>query len=202
MSDILCITNRFLCNEDFLVRIEKIASCNPKGIILREKDLSENEYKFLAKQVMDICHKYDTLCILHSFTNVAIELGSNAIHLPLNILRKMTLEEKKHFSIIGASCHSISELNEAAKLGCSYVTIGHIFDTDCKKGLPGQGTAFLKELCDSARPNANLLVYAIGGITPANCHEVLNCGAKGICIMSSIMSCKDVAKYISEFNAV
>ena len=45
MSDILCVTNRALCKEDFLQRVEKIAANHPKGIILREKDLSEEEYK-------------------------------------------------------------------------------------------------------------------------------------------------------------
>ena len=36
MSDILCVTNRSLCHEDFLQRIRKIAACQPKGIILRD----------------------------------------------------------------------------------------------------------------------------------------------------------------------
>ena len=43
MSDILCITNRLLCKEDFLTRIEKIAGAHPAGIVLREKDLKEDE---------------------------------------------------------------------------------------------------------------------------------------------------------------
>ena len=43
MSDILCITNRSLCGEDFLVRLERIASGRCAGIILREKDLDAIE---------------------------------------------------------------------------------------------------------------------------------------------------------------
>ncbi len=39
----------------FLQRIRKIAACQPKGIILREKDLSEAAYKALAENVMQIC---------------------------------------------------------------------------------------------------------------------------------------------------
>ena len=42
MSDILCVTNRSLCKEDFLARVEKIAANHPKGIILREKDSSRD----------------------------------------------------------------------------------------------------------------------------------------------------------------
>jgi thiamine-phosphate pyrophosphorylase len=42
MSDIVCITNRKLCKEEFLERIEEIAKAKPFGIILREKDLSDD----------------------------------------------------------------------------------------------------------------------------------------------------------------
>ena len=39
MSEVLCVTNRQLCREDFLTRLERIAAAKPAGIILREKDL-------------------------------------------------------------------------------------------------------------------------------------------------------------------
>ena len=82
MSDILCVTNRILCKEDFLQRVEEIAANKPKGIILREKDLSEKEYKELAENVLMICKKHDVPCMLHSFVDVALELGAENIHLP------------------------------------------------------------------------------------------------------------------------
>ena len=112
-SDILCITNRKLCKEDFLTRIETIAAAHPKAIVLREKDLSEEEYKTLAEKVMYICKNYKVPCILHSFTKVAIALHAKAIHMPLPLLRNMTSREKSFFKIIGASCHSLDEAKEA-----------------------------------------------------------------------------------------
>ena len=57
MSDILCVTKRSLCKEDFLVRIEKIAKTEAAGIILREKDLSKEEYQALAEKVLAICQR-------------------------------------------------------------------------------------------------------------------------------------------------
>ena len=87
MSDILCVTNRKLCREDFLTRIERIAACHPVGIILREKDLLPEEYKELASAVMGICEQHGVKCILHSFTDVATSLHADAIHLPLHLLR-------------------------------------------------------------------------------------------------------------------
>ena len=102
MSDILCVTNRKLCRDDFLSRIEEIVECSPSAIILREKDLSEFEYEELAVQVMNICRKYNIRCILHSFVKTAIKLGADKIHLPLSILRNMTDDEKRYFIIISA----------------------------------------------------------------------------------------------------
>ena len=189
MCDILCVTNRKGCREDFLTRIERIAACHPAGIILREKDLSPEEYEPLAEQVMGVCARYDVKCILHSFVDTAISLHADAIHLPLHILRKMTSEQKKHFSTIGASCQSVEDALEAQALGCTYITAGHVFETGCKKGLPGRGLEFLRNVCAAV----DIPVYGIGGIGPDNIALVRDAGASGACLMSSLMVSEDVA---------
>lgn len=196
MSDILCVTGRNLCKEDFLTRIDKLAKENPAGIILREKDLSEKDYKSLAKAVMDICNKYDVPCILHSFVKAAGELGSKAIHLPLSVLRTLSDEDKVAFTTLGASCHSVEDAIQAEKFGCAYIIAGHVFDTDCKKGLPGRGINFLQMICESV----SVPVYAIGGINAKNIANVIKAGAKGACIMSGAMLCKDPKRYLETFK--
>ncbi len=196
MSDIICVTNRALCEEDFLTRLTRIAAAGPAAIILREKDLPEDQYRKLASQVLAICKNHGTPCILHSFTDAAIELGADAIHLPLHLLREMTDEQKSHFRIIGASCHSTADAIKAQQLGCTYITAGHIFATDCKRGLPGRGLEFLKETCESV----SIPVYAIGGISRHNIAAVRSAGAKGACIMSGLMRCEDVNSYIKELS--
>lgn len=196
MSDILCVTNRRLCKEDFLTRIEKIAAAHPAGIILREKDLPPDDYKRLAKETLAVCEKYNVLCILHSFTEAAEKLHAEAIHLPLPILQDMAAEKKTHFHIIGASCHSLEDVKKAQKLGCTYVTAGHIFSTNCKKGLPGRGLAFLKNICK----NSSVPVYAIGGICSKNIPAVRAAGAAGVCVMSGLMECPDAAAYIKNLE--
>ena len=196
MSDILCITNRKLCKENFLNRIEQIAVQHPGAIILREKDLSEEEYGNLAKEVVQICKVYKVPCILHSFTKMAVKLHVPAIHMPLPLLREMTQKEKEHFEIIGASCHSVEDAIEAQKSGCTYITAGHIFLTDCKKGLPGRGLSFLKDVCDAVQ----IPVYAIGGINASNIDAIRQAGAAGACVMSGLMACMDVKKTMQELN--
>ena len=188
MSDILCVTNRKLCRENFLARVEQIAACHPAGIILREKDMSPEEYKTLATAVMEICGQYDVKCILHSFSDVAISLHADSVHLPLHLLRELSQEQKARFGALGASCHSVEDALEAQVLGCTYITAGHVFETDCKKGLPGRGLEFLRNVCAAV----DIPVYGIGGIGIDNIAMVRNAGASGACLMSSLMATENV----------
>ena len=192
MSDILCVTNRKLCRENFLARVEQIAACHPAGIILREKDMSPEEYVTLAAAVMEICGRYDVKCILHSFSAAAISLHADAIHLPLHLLKELSQEQKAHFSVLGASCHSVEDALEAQAFGCTYITAGHVFETDCKKGLPGRGLEFLRNVCAAV----DIPVYGIGGIDSENIALVRNVGASGACLMSSLMTTEDITGLI------
>ena len=195
-SDILCVTNRKLCREDFLARIERIAVCHPAGIILREKDMKPEDYKELAAAVMEICEHYGVKCILHSFPDVAISLHADAIHLPLHLLRELSQEQKTHFEVLGASCHSVEDALEAQALGCTYITAGHVFETDCKKGLPGRGLDFLRNVCAAV----DIPVYGIGGIDADNIALVRDTGASGACLMSSLMMSEDVTGLMKDME--
>ena len=193
MSDILCVTNRSLCSSDFLQHLEKIAAAKPAGIVLREKDLSEEEYTVLAAQVMNICRRAGVPCILHSFPAAARKLHAEAIHLPLDLFLAMDEGEKGSFRVIGVSCHSAEEAETAEKHGATYISAGHIFDTDCKRGVPGRGLAFLETTCKAV----SVPVYAIGGISPENIDAVRAAGAAGACIMSGLMRCKAPENYLN-----
>ena len=191
MCKIICVTNRKLCREDFFLRIEKIASAKPHRIILREKDLSESDYEVLAKQVLRICDRYGTECVLHSFHETAIKLGCKKIHLPLHLLRELPDEKKRQFDVIGSSVHSVEDAVEAERLGCTYITAGHIFATDCKKGLEPRGLDFLKNVVQAVK----IPVFGIGGICAENIKSVAEI-CLGACIMSGLMVCDDPIKYM------
>lgn len=181
----ICVTNRTLCRDDFLTRIDHIAKKGvADAILLREKDLTEREYLELAEKVLSICKSHNRRCILHTYYKAAKELGCKEIHLPLPLLQKMREEgEKEWFTTVGTSVHSLKQANLAMHLQADYMTAGHIFETDCKKGLPGRGLSFLsKVVCKSEVP-----VYGIGGISADNAVQIMETGAAGVCIMSGFM---------------
>lgn len=180
----ICVTNRKLVeSERFLPQIEKLLTTDTKAIVLREKDLEEKAYERLAKNVLDVAAEREERIILHNFWQTALNLGVKKIHLPLHILEQVPEIERKQFSVIGTSVHSVEQLIQAQRLGVSYVFAGHIFATDCKKGLEPRGLSFLQEICETSQ----VPVYAIGGIKKENAKSCMENGAKGICLMSGCM---------------
>ncbi len=198
MSEILCVTNRALCHGAFLDRVEALAAARPAGILLREKELPEREYRQLARQVLKLCQRAGVPCILHSFVDAAAVLNAPALHVPLPVLRRMSDEEKRRFQTLGASCHSLEEALEAQTLGCTYLIAGHIFNTGCKPGRPGRGLGFLKQVC----AGVSLPVYAIGGIEAAAVPAVERAGAAGACVMSGAMQCENPEEYLMSLKGM
>lgn len=194
--NIRCITNRHLAAQDYFAQIEQIALAGPEAIIVREKDLPQDEYKQLAAGVMEICSHHHVLCILHTYTETAIQLGAKALHLPLPLLLSMKQQQKSRFAILGASIHSVEQAQLAQNAGASYLTAGHVFETACKPGVEPRGLDFLREVCQASA----LPVYAIGGIHPKNAAACIQAGAYGICIMSDCMRHTDTQNRLKQYQ--
>ena len=194
------ITNRKLCeNENLERQIEKIFSAYEKKIILknfelvtltlREKDLDKNEYLNLVEKIYPICKKYRIDLILHQNYDLNLDkkYKIGGFHLSYEIFKSLNknIREKliKKYKRIGVSIHSLVEAKETEILGASYIVAGHIFETDCKKGLEPRGLNFIKELSSVL----TIPIFAIGGINEENSNLVLNSGAFGVCMMSSLM---------------
>lgn len=181
----ICITNRFLVENNFINQIQKITSLDVDFLILREKDLSIIEYEQLAKQVIAVCKDTHTRCILHTFVEVAKELNYPYIHLPMKEFECLSSLDKSFFHILGVSTHSVEEAIRAEKLGATYITASHIFETNCKKGIPPQGLSYLKDVVEAV----SIDVYALGGIHLDNMHLCIEQGVDGICMMSEYATC-------------
>ena len=194
------ISNRKLCeNENLEKQIEKIFSAYEKKIILknfeivvltlREKDLDKNEYLNLVEKIYPICKKYGIDLILHQNYDLNLDkkYKIGGFHLSYEIFKSLNknIREKliKKYKRIGVSIHSLDEAKEVENLGATYVVAGHIFETDCKKDLEPRGLNFIKELSSIL----TIPIFAIGGINEENSNLVLNSGAFGVCMMSSLM---------------
>lgn len=179
---VIAVTNRRLCSNDFLEQIKKIGDLGVKAVILREKDLTPKDYERMAEKVLRICEVTDTTCILHSFPQAARNLGCENLHLPMPVLDQPDWESHE-WRMLGTSVHSLSQAIQAEALGVTYMSAGHVFATDCKRGLAPRGIDFLQNICQTVQ----VPVYGIGGIHPDNMEQVLAAGAAGVCMMSELM---------------
>ncbi|MDO4491715.1 MAG: thiamine phosphate synthase [Lachnospiraceae bacterium] len=197
----ICITNRVLLtgkhafDQDVLHQIlDRIALIGERGLadalILREKDLSSEDYLTLAESAQKVCQKVHLPLILHHFPE-AEEVFPDPLPLHLSMPDFLSLCEGPpllhrlgKLPVIGVSTHTVSEALEAERLGAAYITASHIFPTDCKKDLAPRGLDYLREVCHSVQ----IPVFALGGIHPHNVQLCLENGAAGVCMMSEYFS--------------
>lgn len=192
MFELVCVTHRGLCTDDLPRRVGQLCRGGISRVILREKDLSEEDYEALARQVLAAG---GDKVVLHHFPNVCARLGVPRLHLSLGELEACP-QLRDRVELLGVSIHAPEETVRAQALGADYVTAGHVFDTDCKKGLPGRGLDFLRAVCGSV----DIPVYAIGGIGPDNLADVARTGAAGACLMSGLMTCPHPAETVQELR--
>ena len=181
---VIAVTNRKLCTNNLVLRVREILSAEPFEVILREKDLSDNKYCQLAKEIVADNNGYKKVLALNR-PEIALELGIENVHLTM---QQLTEQGRPSFiKRAGVSVHSAEEAETAQKLGADYLIAGHIYATDCKKGVPPRGIEFFRGVCESV----DIPVFAIGGISENNFNEPLENGGMGVCLMSEFMKCEN-----------
>ena len=178
----IAVTNRNLCKRPFFDVIEELTKKDVKTIVLREKDLPEEQYYEIAKKCKEICDRNKASLTIHNFINVARQLGIKKIHLPYPVFLKEA-GNLTDFESVSTSIHKPEEAVKAQQLGADFMFAGHVFVTDCKKGLPPRGLDFLRNVVQAV----DISVYGIGGIDEKNIEQIMECGAAGGCMMSGFM---------------
>ena len=183
----VCITNRLLCRNDFFEQIEYICKQNLYALVLREKDLDDKTYEEFAVKCNDICTKNNVLFFINTKIHIAQKLKIKNIQVSFeNFVNNK--ESLNSFDTVAVSVHSLSEALTVQKFVEEtsqniFLIAGHIFETDCKKGLEPRGIEFLKEIC----ANVEIPVFAIGGINQNTIKQLKGINIEGVCLMSELM---------------
>lgn len=177
----ICVTNRHLSERPIDKQLERVFEASkPDIVILREKDLSEDEYRELAYKIKVLCDLRCVRLIVNKYYEVAYELGTPV---QLSVPDYESNVEVLNELSVWVSVHSLREAIRMSVSGASAIIAGHIYETDCKRELPGRGIDFLTSIIDQV----DIPVYAIGGINEFNIEEVGLTGANGACQMSFYM---------------
>lgn len=199
------ITNIALCSkEDYFKRIKEACLNGVDNIIIREKDLTDEEvidiYEKISQSLpVDVREK--TSIIINSKFKAYEDTDCDGIHLPFWLFKEK-LEERYNFKIgkqIGLSLHSADEVVEMEELcskygvNVSYITLSHIYETKCKEGLEPKGLELLK----MGGKLTKVKIVALGGIDSSNAKETLKY-CDDIAVMSLIMKSNDVKMTMEE----
>ena len=164
-------------------RIRTLCELGVRRIVLREKSMPLADYEKIAREFVKICRENCVISVISHHKELAMELESDELQLSIDEIRDDP-EIVKRVRRVCVSVHSVDEAKEAQSLGASSVTVGHIFTTECKKGVPERGLDFLKDVIDSV----DIPVYAIGGIDIDVIDDIYHTGASGVCLMSTMMN--------------
>lgn len=200
------ITNRHFCDENHYLQVIKEAVNNGvKNIILREKDLSDEELTFLYEKIIKKTdwdeEKFNL--IINSNLNLYEKLNFSGIHLPYKMFLDLIDKEYKFEKnkILGLSLHDVKEVEylnkivEEKHIKVDYITLSHIYETKCKENLKPKGVELLKE----SKKITDIKIVALGGISPSNVKYVLPY-SDDFAIMSTLFKCESVKEKIQEYN--
>lgn len=173
--------------EAFLLGGGRVIQYRAKGVA-REQMLRE------ANTLVALCADFEATLIVNDFIEIAREVQADGIHLGLDdaptTRARAALGEN---AIIGATAHSVKELQALASQPIDYVGLGPFRMTQTKRNLPTpHGAAGTARLVTAARAaGLNVPIFAIGGIDDMDIRDILNAGCMGVAVSASIALASD-----------
>jgi thiamine-phosphate pyrophosphorylase len=193
---IIAITDRKISAvRDFLDQVEAIAESSPDMIILREKDVSDPEYKYLAVECARLCSYHNVKFCVNSFIKTAAIINNGRVQISYSSFIA-NIDKLKDFEEIWVSVHSLEEAVEAERLGATHLIYGNVFETTCKPGAHGKGIEEVANVCKAVK----IPVFGVGGININNAGTVLDSGCKGVCVRSLLMESKNPVKTMDDMR--
>jgi len=178
--------------------VEEMIKAGIKIIQYREKSKSTKEKLKEAKILAKICKDNDVIFIVNDHVDIALLCNADGIHIgqddmDISDVRTLIGDDK----IIGVSTHNISQAKKAKKDGANYIGVGPIHKTTTKDTKP-VGYGYLEDVV----MQIDIPFVAIGGIKELNIHEVVNRGAKTICLVSEIVSSSNIVEKVKSLQTI
>lgn len=176
-----------------LATVEAAVRAGARAVIVRERDLPVDERASLVDACDTLLHTVGGVCLVADPNpRAADSRRSDGVH-----LRASSPLPHTRPAVLGRSTHDAGEVARAAQDGLDYVTLSPVAASPSKPGYgPPLGPAGLSALlrharreCDAALPP----VFALGGVEPGSCGELLAAGAYGVAVMGAVMRAPEPA---------
>lgn len=184
--------------------LEEVVESAVKGgvtiVQLREKDASTLEFYQLAVNLKKLLQPYKIPLIINDRLDIALACDAEGLHIgqndmPYHVARRLLGENK----IIGLSVENVPDAIEANKLDIDYIGISPVFGTPTKTDTAKPlGLEGIREITNISKHPA----VGIGGINKSNTKDIIESGADGISVVSTIMSAENPEKASQELLSI
>ena len=183
------LPDRYLVTPDpgpdhdvFLNELENTLACGISLVQLRARQLPDAVLRALVQKVQQRCRQAGARLLLNTGTAVAAELGVDGMHLTSARLRALSARPLDSGQLVGASCHTIEEVQYAGDLGLDFVVVSPVKQTTSHPDARPLGYEGLLQMTELA----TVPVYALGGMQPTDMDEAFRHGAQGIAAISGL----------------
>ena len=192
LKGIYAVTPDGLSEETLYKKVYKLLEKGVSILQYRDKFRSPKQKIIIAKELRNICNKFDSLLIINDDAKLAKKVGANGVHLGQ---KDMLCGEARNIlgpdSIIGISCQNNLNLAfNAQSEGADYVAFGSLFSTKSKADVLHCSledlTSFVKEI--------KIPSVAIGGINLRNFLTIKNSGVDMIAMSSGLFFEEDISE--------
>jgi len=186
------VTDRsWLHGETLYEQVEKALKGGVTLVQLREKELSEADFEQEAKELLELCHKYNVNLIINDNVALAAKVGADGVHIgqsDMGVEKARAILGKE--KIIGVTAKTVEQAKAAEAAGADYLGSGAVFGTSTKKDAKPMDHALLQEICE----NVKIPVVAIGGIDGGNILLLKGRKMAGVAVVSGLFACEDIKK--------
>ena len=186
------VTDRsWLHGETLYEQVEKALKGGVTLVQLREKELSEADFEQEAKELLELCHKYNVNLIINDNVALAAKVGADGVHIgqsDMGVEKARAILGKE--KTIGVTAKTVEQAKAAEAAGADYLGSGAVFGTSTKKDAKPMDHALLQEICESVK----IPVVAIGGIDGGNILLLKGRKMAGVAVVSGLFACEDIKK--------
>jgi thiamine-phosphate pyrophosphorylase len=193
------VTDRHLASEEFLSRLLlQAAAGGVDRIQVREKDMGGRALMGLVREALQAVRGTRATVFVNDRVDVALAASAHGVHLgrggfPPDVARRIGGDDL----VVGASTHTLEEAMEAQEQGADYLFFGPVFSTTSKVAWgPPVGIPRLESVLRIAR----IPVYAIGGISPENLHQLRGLPLAGVAMISAFVRATSVPELIRQIH--
>lgn len=169
-----------------------------RWVQLRMKDVSDEEVKSVAEQIIPMCQETDTILVIDDRVELTMDLKVHGVHLGKNDMPAVDAREYLGAgAIIGVTANTAQDIIAYKKVDVDYVGLGPFRYTTTKSNLsPIIGLDGYRDIITEVRnAGVELPIVAIGGITLEDVAELMSTGVNGVAMSGAILSAENPTEY-------